>query len=72
MIDLEEKRAKQNLIGKEGTIIDATIVEAPIQHNSKEENEQIKQGEIPQEWQEEKHKAKCNRACKLGKILHIE
>ena len=34
--------AKQNLIEKEGTIIDATIVEAPIQHNSKEENEQIK------------------------------
>ena len=34
--------AKQNLIGKEGTIIDATIVEAPIQHNSKEENEQVK------------------------------
>ena len=40
--------AKQNLIGKEGTIIDATIVEAPIQHNSKDENEQINQGEIPQ------------------------
>ena len=40
--------AKQNLIGKEGTSIDATIVEAPIQHNNKEENEQIKQGEIPQ------------------------
>ena len=40
--------AKQNLIGKEGTVIDATIVEAPIQHNNKEENEQIKQGEIPQ------------------------
>ena len=58
MIDLEEKRAKQNLIGKEGTIIDATIVEAPIQHNSKEENEQIKQGKIPQGWQGEKHKAK--------------
>jgi len=43
---LEEKRAKQNLIGKEGTIIDATI-----QHNGKEENEQIKQEEIPQGWQ---------------------
>ena len=42
MRDLGKKRAKQNLIGKEGTIIDATIVEAPIQHNSKEENEQIK------------------------------
>ena len=42
----------------EWTIIDATIVGAPIQHNSKEENEQIKQGEIPQGWQGEKHKAK--------------
>ena len=61
MIDLEEKRAKQNLIGKEGTIIDATIVGAPIQHNSKEENEQIKQGQIPEEWQEEKHKAKLRQ-----------
>lgn len=53
--------AKQNLIGKEGTIIDATIVEAPIQHNSKEENEQIKQGQIPEQWQEEKHKAKLRQ-----------
>ena len=34
--------AKHNLIGKEGTIIDATIVEVPIQHNNKDENEQIK------------------------------
>ena len=59
-----KKRAKQNLIGKEGTIIDATIVEAPIQHNSKEENEQIKQGEVPQAWQGEKHKAKlCQKDC---------
>ena len=33
---------KNNLIGKEGTIIDATIGETPIQHNSKDENEQIK------------------------------
>ena len=39
---LRKELTKQNLIGKEGTIIDATIVEAPIQHNSKEENEQIK------------------------------
>ncbi|WP_197071830.1 hypothetical protein [Treponema phagedenis] len=46
--------AKNNLIGKEGTIIDATIVEAPIQHNSKDENEQIKNGKIPEQWQENK------------------
>ena len=31
--------ARNNLIGKEGTIIDATIVEAPIQHNSKNNDE---------------------------------
>ncbi|WP_253687772.1 MULTISPECIES: transposase [unclassified Treponema] len=46
--------ARNNLIGKEGTIIDATIVEAPIQHNSKDENEQIKNGKVPEQWQEAK------------------
>ena len=53
--------ARQNLVGKEGTIIDATIVEAPIQHNSKEENEQIKQGQIPEAWETEEHKAKLRQ-----------
>ena len=47
MIDLEEKKAKQNLIGKEGTIIDATIVEAPIQYNSKEENGIVNISTVP-------------------------
>ncbi|WP_253687449.1 IS5 family transposase [Treponema sp. OMZ 792] len=53
--------ARNNLIGKEGTIIDATIVEAPIQHNSKDENEQIKNGKIPEQWQEAKNKAKLSQ-----------
>ncbi|CEM62140.1 conserved hypothetical protein [Treponema phagedenis] len=53
--------AKNNLIGKEGTIIDATIVEAPIQHNSKDENEQIKNGKIPEQWQEKQNKAKLSQ-----------
>lgn len=39
-----------------GQIIDATIVPVPIQRNSKEENEKIKEGEIPLEWQEKPHK----------------
>ena len=37
---------------KKGQIIDASIVQAPKQRNSREENAQIKQGEIPQDWEE--------------------
>ena len=33
-----------------GQIIDATIIETPVQHNSGKENEQIKNGEMPDEW----------------------
>ena len=33
-----------------GQIIDATIVSAPKQHNSREENEAIKDGETPEDW----------------------
>ncbi|WP_253694602.1 hypothetical protein [Treponema sp. OMZ 791] len=59
--------ARNNLIGKEGTIIDATIVEAPIQHNSKDENEQIKNGKVPEQWQEAKNKAKLSQKdCDAG------
>ena len=36
-----------NLVVNEGKIIDASFVEVPRQRNSREENAQIKQGEIP-------------------------
>ena len=52
---------KHNLIGKEGTIIDATIVEVPIQHNNKDENEQIKNGKIPEHWQGKQNKTKLSQ-----------
>jgi transposase, IS5 family len=39
-----------------GQIIDATLIPVPIQRNSREENEQIKQGEIPEDWIEQPHK----------------
>lgn len=42
---------KEGFLLKEGSIIDATIVEAPKQRNSREENDQIKQGEIPDGWE---------------------
>jgi len=37
-------------------MLDATIVPVPKQHISKEEKEQLDQGEIPQDWQENSHR----------------
>jgi len=41
---------------KAGQIIDATLIPVPIQHNSSEENANIKQGEPPAAWSEQPHK----------------
>jgi transposase, IS5 family len=38
------------LIIHEGKIVDASFVEVPKQRNSREENEQIKEGEVPKDW----------------------
>ena len=42
---------KEGFITHTGTIIDATFVDVPRQRNSREENQKIKKGEIPEEWQ---------------------
>jgi IS5 family transposase len=39
---------------EKGQIIDATIIETPVQHNSDKENEQIKSEEKPEEWKKAK------------------
>jgi transposase, IS5 family len=49
---------KSGFAAKKGQIIDASIVQAPKQKNSREENAQIKQGEIPQDWEEVKRRQK--------------
>ncbi|KAI9129811.1 IS5 family transposase [Acaryochloris sp. CCMEE 5410] len=41
---------------KGGQIMDATLVPVPIQRNTREENKQIKQGDIPPEWKDKPHK----------------
>jgi IS5 family transposase len=41
---------------KGGQIIDATLIPVPTQRNSREENQQIKQGAIPADWLEQPHK----------------
>ena len=49
---LEEK----GVIEHSGTIIDATFVDAPRQRNSKEENDRIKEGDIPSDWKSKPNK----------------
>ena len=41
-----------------GQLIDATIIQVPVQHNSKEETEQIKEGQVPENWSEAKAEQK--------------
>ena len=41
---------------KQGQILDATLVPVPKQRNSREENQQIKQGDVPEDWQAKPHK----------------
>lgn len=44
---------KHDLIMNKGSIIDASIVKAPVQRNSKEENDKVKGGETP-DWSDKK------------------
>jgi IS5 family transposase len=51
---LEEK----GIVTRSGSIVDATFVDVPKQRNSKKENEDIKEGKTPSEWEkpENQHK----------------
>ncbi len=48
---------KHDLILNKGSIVDASIVKAPVQRNTKDENDQIKNGETP-DWNEKKSQHK--------------
>jgi IS5 family transposase len=52
----DQQMSAEGFLVKEGSIIDATIVEAPRQRNKRDENEQIKQGEIPKQWKKNPNK----------------
>ena len=49
---------KKGIITRSGSIVDAAFVEVPRQRNSKEENDEIRQGKIPAEWQSPQN---CNK-----------
>ncbi len=53
-----DKLRKEGYILQEGKIVDASLVKAPIQRNSREENSQIKEGNIPEDWSANKSNQK--------------
>jgi IS5 family transposase len=50
------KLNQDGLIAKEGKMMDATIISAPIQRNSREDNRAIKEGKTPESFNKNKHK----------------
>ena len=52
---------QKGLIAHEGTIVDATFVEAPRQRNHRDENQAIKDGRIPKEWQKPENRHKLSQ-----------
>ena len=49
---------EQGFKARKGQIVDASIVSVPIQRNNREENKQIKEGAIPEDWSETKRRQK--------------
>jgi IS5 family transposase len=47
---------KANLVGKEGRMVDASFVEVPRQRNNREENQNIKDGTVPEDWEDNPNK----------------
>ena len=48
----DEYLAECGLLARKGQIVDASIIAAPRQRNTREENEQIRSGETPEAWKE--------------------
>jgi IS5 family transposase len=53
-----DRLREQGLILNQGSILDASFVDVPRQRNSREENQTIKAGGIPQDWQSEQNAPK--------------
>ncbi len=50
--------AEEGYVARAGQMIDATFVEVPRQRNTREENAQLKAGEVPEAWDKPEAKAK--------------
>ncbi|WP_405228433.1 IS5 family transposase [Lentisalinibacter sediminis] len=47
---------------RKGQIVDAAMVEAPRSRNRRDENERIRRGEVPEDWEEAKRRQKDTQA----------
>jgi len=56
------KLIDNDIVAKEGSIVDASFVTVPKQRNTREENKQIKKEKIPQSFQNNAHK-KAQKDC---------
>jgi IS5 family transposase len=78
MFDLfNEKLCELGVVKREGSIIDASFVDVPRQRNTREENKIIKEGKIPEGWQDPENanffeqKDTDARWAKKGEELHF-
>lgn len=54
----DQRLRAEGLITHRGSIVDATFVESPKQRNTPDENDHIKKGQTPPEWEKEDQKRK--------------
>ena len=53
-----EQLEQRGVITRSGSIVDATFVDVPRQRNTKEENDKIREGKTPEEWEKKKNRHK--------------
>jgi len=53
-----EQLEHKGIITHSGSIVDATFVDVPRQRNTKDENDEIKEGKTPKEWDKKKNQNK--------------
>lgn len=47
---------REGYIARQGQIVDASLVPVPVQRNTRDENDRIKNGEIPESWKDQPNK----------------
>jgi IS5 family transposase len=55
---LDKQLDEEGIVVHKGKLVDASFVEVPIQRNSRDENKEIKEGNIPDDWSENKLRQK--------------
>lgn len=55
---LDKQLDNDGIIVHKGKLVDASIVEVPIQRNSRDENKELKEGNTPEDWDENKLRQK--------------